>query len=94
VSRSGHWPYRTVLEQRRGWPPPEEGETVLGRDSQAHRSSGAALLCQGIKCPYAHVGAGARECVGDARRVPLSGTDPTKGDAQPSSEADFVREAG
>jgi hypothetical protein len=54
-------------EQRRGWPPPAVGETAPGRDSQARQSSGAALLCQSIKCPYARAGAGARGCAGDAR---------------------------
>jgi hypothetical protein len=78
--------------------PPGVGETAPGHDSQARQSSGAALLCQGIKCPYARAGAGARDCAGDARGMrawePLSGADPTREGAQPSSEADFARGTG
>jgi hypothetical protein len=73
-------------EQRRGWPPPGVGETASGRDSLARQSSGAALLRQSIKCPYARAGAGARGHVGDARVGALERSGPTRGGAQPSSE--------
>jgi hypothetical protein len=58
-------------EQRRDGLSPGVGETAPGHDSQACQNSGAALLCQGIKCPYARAGAGDRAgdaCVGALER--------------------------
>jgi hypothetical protein len=47
------------------------GRTAPGRDSQAR--SGAALPCQGIKCPYTRAGVGALVREPRARRSPLEG---------------------
>jgi hypothetical protein len=96
VSRGWHWPCRIVPNSGGDGLPPGVCETAPGRDSQARQSSGAALLCQSIKCPYARAGAGARGDAGKAcagPRVPSSGVGPARGGAQPSSEADLVRGA-
>jgi hypothetical protein len=91
-----------TAEQRRGCPPPGVGETAPGRDSQACQSSGAALWCQSIKCPYARAGTGACGGVGKARVGALERSGPhlrgcsalkrgrprSRGGAEPSSEAD------
>jgi hypothetical protein len=51
------------------------GGTAPGRDSQAR--SGAALLCQSIKCPYTRAGVGALVRKPRVRRTPLEvGGDP------------------
>jgi hypothetical protein len=85
--------------------PPGVGETAPGRHSPACQSSGTALWCQSIKCPYVCAGTGARGVVEKARVAALERSGPrlrgcsalerggprSRGGAKPSSKADPTR---